>query len=128
MPHFAQLDNTCTVINVITGSNDETELQLTLRTGNTYRQTSYNTHGGVHYQDDGVTPSDDQSKAFRKNFAGVGYRYDVERDAFIPPKSLYQSCVLNETTGKCEAPVSHPSDGKLYSWDEENKQWVETPA
>lgn len=122
MAHFAKLDNTCTVIGVFPGSENETELELTIRTGDTYRQTSYNTSGGIHYTNG--KPSADQSKAFRKNFAGVGYRYDVDRDAFIPPKP-YPSWVINETTCLWEAPVAYPSDGNMYSWDEANKQWVE---
>lgn len=71
-------------------------------------QTSYNTIGGVHLN--GGTP-------LRKNFAGIGYSYDSQRDAFIPPKP-YASWILNEQTCLWEAPISYPSDGKKYKWVE----------
>ena len=86
-------------------------------------QTSYNTRGGVHYQPDSDTPSDDQSKALRKNYAGIGYSYDANRDAFIPPKP-YDSWVLDETTCLWDSPVPYPDDDKHYDWDENTKQWV----
>lgn len=120
MAHFAKLDNTCTVIGVFPGNENETELELIIRTGDTYRRTSYNTSGGVHYTNG--EPSADQSKAFRKNFAGIGYRYDVERDAFIPPKTR-PSWVLNETTCLWEPPVAMPDDGQLYTWNETEQRW-----
>ena len=102
------------------------EAELTARTGDVYKQTSYNTRGGVHYQADN-TPSADQSKAFRKNYAGLGYTYDAGRDAFIPPKP-YASWVLNETTCLWEAPVAYPDDGGRYTWDEDAGAWVEVAA
>ena len=76
-------------------------------------QTSYNTIGGVH--NNGGTP-------FRKNHAGIGYTYDEDRDAFIPPK-LYPSWTLNETTCQWEAPVAKPDDGEEYNWNEINQNW-----
>ena len=63
--------------------------------------------------------------SIRKNFAGKGYTYDKERDAFIPPKPEFDSWVLNETTCKWEAPVPYPSDGKVYEWSEAKTNWVE---
>jgi len=78
-----------------------------------WKQTSYNTIGGVHSS--GGTP-------FRKNHAGIGYTYDEDRDAFIPPKP-YPSWTLNETTCIWEAPVAKPDDGQRYSWNEETQQW-----
>jgi len=60
----------------------------------------------------------------RKNYAGVGYSYDKTRDAFIPPKP-YASWTLNNTTCLWESPVSYPSDGKNYNWDESSTKWVE---
>ena len=83
-----------------------------------WKQTSYNTHGGVH--DNGGTP-------FRKNYAGIGYTYDETRDAFIPPQP-YPSWVLNETTCQWQAPIPYPTDGKLYNWDESTKNWILIPA
>lgn len=78
-------------------------------------QTSYNTHGGVH--SNGGTP-------LRKNYAGIGYTYDRERDAFIPPKP-FNSWNLNGDSCLWEAPVPMPTDGKLYKWDEAQGNWIE---
>ena len=78
-----------------------------------WKQTSYNTQGGVHML--GGTP-------LRKNHAGIGYKYDEDRDAFIPPKP-FDSWTLNEETCIWEAPIAHPNDGKTYSWNEENQTW-----
>lgn len=110
MTHFAKLDFTGTVVSVTEGKpeDDGTELQLCARTGDTYRQT----------YDDGT----------RKNFASVGYRYDVNRDAFIPPKP-YPSWVLNETTCDWKPPVTYPDDGSFYIWNESTTSWdVRTDA
>jgi hypothetical protein len=76
-------------------------------------QTSYNTHGGVHTN--GGIP-------LRKNFAGIGYTYDEDRDAFIPKKP-YNSWILNEDTCLWEAPVAMPEDGNNYKWNETNQSW-----
>ena len=124
MAHFAKLDNLGVVVFVTVGRDEDNgkELELCARTGDTYRQTSYNTRGGVHYDPVTGEPSADQSKAFRKNYAGIGYRYDIDRDAFIPPKP-YPSWQLNENTCLWEAPSPMPTDG-LYSWDEETVSWV----
>ncbi len=81
-------------------------------------QTSYNTRGGVHYQSNTNEPSEDQTKALRKNYAGIGYTYDAQRDAFIPPKP-FNSWILNETSCLWEAPVAYPTDGERYIWNEE---------
>lgn len=81
----------------------------------TWIQTSYNTHGGVHAN--GGTP-------LRKNYAGIGYTYDAQRDAFIPPKP-FASWVLNEETCLWECPVAYPDHGKHYTWDEMQQQWIE---
>jgi hypothetical protein len=78
-------------------------------------QTSYNTHSGEHRL--GGTP-------LRKNFAGVGYTYDRNKDAFIPPQP-YTSWTLNETTCLWEAPVAYPDDGKQYIWNESITNWTE---
>jgi hypothetical protein len=87
-------------------------------------QTSYNTRGGVHYQPDSETPSADQSKALRKNYAGVGYTYDAAKDAFIPPQP-FASWTLDDATCLWNAPVAMPADGKLYAWDEATTSWKE---
>ena len=78
-----------------------------------WKQTSYNTHGGLHLS--GGTP-------LRKNHAGIGYTYDEDRDAFIAPKP-FNSWILNESTCIWESPVAYPTDGKRYSWNETTKNW-----
>lgn len=90
-------------------------------------KTSYNTRGGIHYEPNSNTPSQDQSKALRKNYAGIGYTYDKKRDAFIPPK-VHESWILNENTCFWEPPIPYPNDGKDYAWDESVKNWVEVPT
>jgi len=61
---------------------------------------------------------------FRKNYAGIGYRYDADRDAFVAPKP-FDSWLLDDETCLWYAPVSYPDDGKEYLWDEQSLQWVE---
>jgi len=78
-------------------------------------QTSYNTHGGQH----------PEGRPLRKNYAGIGYTYDSQRDAFIPPKP-YASWVLNEETCLWESPIPYPTDGKSYDWDEAAMKYVGT--
>jgi hypothetical protein len=78
-----------------------------------WKQTSYNTHGGVH--NNGGTP-------LRKNHAGIGYTYDEDRDAFIPKKP-FNSWVLNETTCLWESPIPYPQDNNRYNWNEQNQSW-----
>lgn len=85
-------------------------------------QTSYNTRGGVHYDPDTGEASADQSKALRKNFAGVGYLYDGI--GFYSPQP-FDSWILNETTYLWEAPISNTNTEGFWEWDEENQQWVE---
>ena len=85
-------------------------------------QTSFNTRGGIHYDSETNEPSADQSKAFRKNYAGIGYTYDESRDAFIPPKP-YESWTLNEETCLWNSPVPYPEDGQIYNWNEETQTW-----
>lgn len=82
----------------------------------TWIQTSYNTYGGQH----------PEGRPLRKNYAGIGYSYDSERDAFIPPKP-YESWLLNEDTCLWNAPVAYPNDGKHYIWEESTQSWVENP-
>ena len=79
-------------------------------------QTSYNTHGGQH----------PEGRPLRKNYAGIGYTYDLTRDAFIPP-SPFPSWLLNEDTCLWDAPVPRPDDGKSYAWDEDTLSWIEVP-
>ena len=124
MSHFAKIENNIvTFVTVGRQEDDGLEQELCERTGDTYRQTSYNTRGGVHYNHDGE-PSTDQSKALRKNYAGIGYTFDEERDAFIPPQP-FESWLLDEESCLWEAPVAYPSDGELYQWDEATLSWIE---
>jgi len=85
-------------------------------------KTSYNTYGGVHYQPNSPTPSDDQSQALRYNFAGAGYLYNAEADAFYEPQP-FPSWTLNTSTYLWEAPVEYPTDGQKYDWNEEIQNW-----
>jgi len=123
MSHFAKLDenNLVTFVTVGRQEDDGLEAELTARTGDVYRQTSYNTSGGVHYTDG--EPSDDQTKALRFNYAGIGFTYDENRDAFIPP-TPYPSWVLDEGTCLWVAPIAYPAEGD-HVWDEEAGDWVE---
>ena len=90
-----------------------------------WKQTSYNTKGGKHYTPDenGVPiESEDQSKAFRKNHAAIGGRYDSDRDAFFEKKP-YSSWILNEETCIWEAPVARPTAENMNTWNETTRQW-----
>jgi hypothetical protein len=87
-----------------------------------WKKCSYNTKGGKHYDADG-NESADQSKAFRKNYPGIGHTWDEDRDAFYAPKP-YDSWSLNETTCLWEAPFAMPNDGQAYRWDEATTNWV----
>ena len=116
MAHFTQLDANNVVTQVIVVANSDTADASGVEKeyigaafcerlfGGTWKQTSYN--GSI-----------------RKNYAGVGYTYDSERDAFIPPKP-YPSWLLNEDTCLWDAPVAYPTDGERYSWDEATTAWV----
>jgi hypothetical protein len=114
MSHFAQIDENNIVTRVLVIEQDVVDSGL-FGEPSTFIQTSYNTQGGEHKL--GGTP-------LRKNYAGIGYTYDSGRDAFIPPKP-FNSWVLNESTCLWDAPTAMPTDGKLYSWDEDTTSWVE---
>ena len=120
MAHYAYLDTNNTVVAVIVGKNEtelinglDTEIYYAQGTSYTVKRTSYNTSGGVH--NGNGTP-------LRKNYAGIGFTYDTERDAFIPPKP-YASWVLNEATCLWGAPVPRPATGQ-WVWDEATLSWV----
>lgn len=121
MAHYAFLDQNNVVTQVIVGKN-ENEDGIDWEEYYGAKRTSYNTRGGIHYSSSTNEPSEDQSKAFRKNYAGIGYTYDVVRDAFISPRP-YASWLLNEQTCTWEAPVSYPKDGQSYYWDEDTQSW-----
>jgi hypothetical protein len=109
MTHFAKLDENNVVVFVTVGrqEDDGLEAELTARTGDVYKQTSYNTRGGVHYNPETGEPSEDQSKALRKNYAGIGFTYDEERDAFVPPRP-FESWVFDETLAYGKLPWPTP--------------------
>ena len=115
MAHFAEIDesNIVTRVIVVADENEaDGENWCNGFLGGTWKQTSYNTLGGIHLL--GGTP-------FRKNYAGVGDTYDASRDAFIEQKQ-FASWTLNETTCLWEPPIPQPDDGKDYFWDETNYQ------
>ena len=114
MSHFAQIDGNNIVTQVLVIEQDVVDTGL-FGEPSSFIQTSYNTQGGVHKL--GGTP-------LRKNYAGIGYTYDKNRDAFIPPKP-FNSWVLNESTCLYEAPTPMPTDDKMYTWNEETTSWVE---
>ena len=121
MPYFAKVNNG--IVEQVIGAEPEFFNTFVDTSPGDWIQTSYNTRGGVHYQPNSWTPSEDQSKALRKNYASIGYTYDRQRDAFIPPKP-YASWVLNETTCLWDSPTPFPTDGKRYYWDEPTTAWV----
>lgn len=112
MAHFAKINENNIVEQVIVADDIQWCID---NLGGEWIQTSYNTYRGVHTQ--GGTP-------LRKNYAGIGYIYDSERDAFIPPQP-YPSWVLEEETCHWNSPAPKPEDDKLYVWDEEKVAWVE---
>ena len=128
MASFAKIGSNNKVIEVLSVHNDvlkdangvEQEVLgidfLTKLTGwSVWKQTSYNTRGGVHKL--GGTP-------FRKNPAGIGYTFDDAKDAFISPKP-YASWTLTEATCQWDAPTAYPDDGKKYEWNEGTTAWDE---
>ena len=118
MAHFAELGENNTVLRVIVVANKDTQDTFGVEQesigaefcrnllGGTWKQTSYNA-------------------SFRKNYAGIGYTYDSQRDAFVPPRP-FASWVLDEDTCMWTAPVAYPDDGKMYTWDEDSTNWVES--
>jgi hypothetical protein len=110
MAHFAEIDENNIVLRVLVVDNSQEHrgqefLANDLGLGGTWIQTSYN--GNI-----------------RKNYAGIGYTYDEQRDAFIPPQP-YPSWILNENTCLWESPIPYPQDEKLYVWEEEQQNWKE---
>ena len=129
MSHWAKLDENNIVVDVAVGDNtmaNEGEQFFNEVVGGRWIKTSYNTLGGVHYNTVTWEPSEDQTKALRFNYAGIGFTYDEERDAFIPPKP-FESWVLVEESCLWTAPIPYPEDGGQYTWDEESGAWVVVP-
>jgi hypothetical protein len=120
MAHYAFLDQNNIVTEVIVGkdetdTNHDWEQYYGAQRDQVCKRTSYNTRGGVNVNG---------SEPFRKNYAGIGYSYDEQRDAFIPPKP-FPSWLLNEQTCLWDAPIPRPSDAPNLFWDEELQNWVE---
>lgn len=121
MAHYASLDENNTVANVFVGRDENEAIDgitdwesfYAKETGHKVKRTSYNTIAGVHKT--GGTP-------FRKNYAGIGYTYDEELDAFIPPKP-FNSWLLNQETCLWEPPTPMPKDEKIYRWVEDDLNW-----
>lgn len=119
MAHYAFLDTNSIVTEVIVGKDERDdginwEQWYAEFRGQICKRTSYNTRGGLH--ETGGTP-------FRKNYAGIGYYYDEQRDAFIPPQP-FASWLLDDETCLWRPPVAMPADGKPYQWDETSLSWV----
>lgn len=118
MAHYAFLDANNIVTEVIVGKEEgedgvDWEQHYGEFRGQKCKRTSYNTTGGVHTG--GGIP-------FRKNYAGIGFTYDAQRDAFIPPKP-FSSWILDEQSCLWSAPVTMPEDGQIYSWNEDSQSW-----
>jgi hypothetical protein len=123
MAHFAQLDTNNVVTQVIVVNNNEAPDEVTgiafcqslFGADIVWKQTSYNTYGGVNNREGGIP--------FRKNYAGIGFTYDEKLDAFIPPQPDFPSWKLNEDTCLWEAPTPMPQDGFIYNWVEADLNW-----
>ena len=120
MAHWAELDENNIVTRVLVGDNndpagDEGYQWLIDNLGGKWVKTSYNTIAGQHTL--GGTP-------LRGNYAGIGYSYNEELDAFIPPKP-FESWTLNTEKYNWDAPKAYPTDGKFYTWNEETQNWIE---
>jgi len=124
MAHFAKVNNGI-VEQVIVAEPEFFETFVDSSPGQ-WIQTSYNTRGGKHYDPETGELSADQTKALRKNYAGIGYTYDAAKDAFIPPKP-FNSWLLDEDTCLWNAPVAYPDDGGRYVWNEETTSWDAAP-
>jgi hypothetical protein len=123
MSHFAWVkDGVVAQVLVADSIDDLAQITPAAATGQ-WIQTSYNTRGGVHYRPDSDIPSADQSKALRKNFAGIGFAYDADLDAFIPPKD-YPSWILNRDTCLWEPPTARPEGQGPFDWNEATATWV----
>jgi hypothetical protein len=119
MAHYAFLDSNNVVTEVIPGKNEgedgiDWEQWYGDFRGQVCKRTSYNTIGNVH--NNGGTP-------YRGNYAGIGYTYQADIDAFVPPQP-FPSWTL-DVNAQWQAPITMPTDGKMYSWDEATTLWIE---
>lgn len=121
MAHFAKINQDNIVVKVIVAEPEFFDTFVDDSPGK-WLQTSYNTFGGIHYDQETNEPSEDQSKALRYNYAGIGFNYNTTDDAFYAPQP-YPSWNLNTDTYLWEAPTPYPDDENFYSWNEENQVW-----
>lgn len=122
MAYFTELDNNNTVLRVLVVDNEK----LIDENGNESEQKGIDFLKSL-FGENTKWVQCSYNSIFRKNYPGEGYKYDPVADAFIPPKP-YQSWILNEQTYKWEPPVLYPSDGKVYTWDEQTISWLEMPT
>ena len=110
MAHHAKIENGIVTQVIVTMDSDENTFsdRMLAETGETWIRTSYNA----------------ATNGFRKNYAGKGYTFDFERDAFIAPKP-FNSWILDESICQWQAPKPYPADDKIYYWDENKLDWVE---
>lgn len=118
MAHFAKVENG--IVTRVIVAEPEFFDTFVDETPGEWIQTSYNTFAGWHV--DPKTLETTKEKALRKNYAGVGYTYDKDRDAFIPPKP-FNSWILNEDTCRWDSSFASPQDGKIYKWNEQTLSW-----
>jgi hypothetical protein len=128
MSHYAKVQNGI-VIQVIVADEDFFKIFVDSSPGS-WIQTSYNTHGGIHY---GADKNPDGGVPLRANYAGIGYLYNEKNDVFYAPRPIDRNGVIcdswtiSEPTWLWQPPTPAPVDGKQYSWDETTKSWVEIP-
>ena len=116
MAHFAKIGLNNKVISVHSVHNNELKDSNGVEQENIGIDFLTNLHGWA------IWKQTSYNNNIRKNFAGIGYTYDENRDAFIPPKP-FTSWILNEETCQWKAPVAYPDDGNVYNWNETNQTW-----
>lgn len=119
MAHFAQLDQNNKVVQVIVINNDVCMIDG-----------AESENAGIEfckslYGADTIWKQTSYNGSIRKNYAAIAYEYDYQLDAFIPPKP-FNSWILNEETCNWQAPIPYPTDGKLYVWNENDLNWIES--
>jgi hypothetical protein len=131
MSHFAQIDDNNIVIRTLVITQEEVDTGI-WGDPTKWIQTSYNTEGGIYYTPNTHTPDPDQSKAFRKNYAGEGFKWwpdGPEGEGFVPPSPYPSWVTINSFSYRYEAPVPMPvpNHPPYYAWDEDTLSWVLLP-
>jgi hypothetical protein len=128
MAHYALLDENNQVVQVITGV-DENLIQIdtdgTQIGGSS--EAWENFYASLPWFEGLTCKRTSYNGTIRKNYAGIGFTYDENKDAFIPPKP-FDSWILNEDIFQWESPIPKPTDNKRYLWSEANQQWLEVPS